>query len=114
MGRLYRNGANPGGFGELDFLGGISNSSNVYFYKLGGGYEDEVPDGLGICRLGSYARAMGYGAYPGVELPDEADGLITRVRRLEVFKGMVLWVLSPVLLAFLGGLGAYMFGLVSK
>ena len=67
---------NRAGFGELDFLGGIANSSNVYFYKLGGGYEDEVPEGLGICRLGTYARALGYGDYPGTELPDEADGQI--------------------------------------
>jgi penicillin-binding protein 2 len=65
---------NRAGFGQLDFLGGIANSSNVYFYKLGGGYKDEVPDGLGICRLGTYARALGYGDYPGTEMPDEADG----------------------------------------
>jgi penicillin-binding protein 2 len=67
---------NPAGFGHLDFLGGIANSSNVYFYKLGGGYKDEVPVGLGICRLGTYARALGYGDYPGIELPDEEKGLI--------------------------------------
>jgi len=67
---------NRAGFGQLDFLGGIANSSNVYFYKLGGGYKDEVPEGLGICRLGTYARALGYGDYPGTELPDEADGQI--------------------------------------
>lgn len=64
------------GFGSLDFYGGISNSSNVYFYKIGGGYRDEVPNGLGICRLGTYARALGYGDQLGIELPDEADGLI--------------------------------------
>lgn len=72
------------GFGELDFIGGISNSSNVYFYQLGGGdaeelgtgIPNEVPEGLGICRLGTYARALGYGDYLGVELPDEADGII--------------------------------------
>ncbi|HEY61214.1 MAG TPA: penicillin-binding protein 2 [Anaerolineae bacterium] len=67
---------NRAGFGQLDFLGGIANSSNVYFYKLGGGYKDEVPEGLGICRLGTYARALGYGDYPGIELPDQADGLV--------------------------------------
>ena len=67
---------NPAGFGHLDFLGGISNSSNVYFYKLGGGYQDEVPEGLGICRLGTYARALGYGDYPGTGLPEEEKGLI--------------------------------------
>jgi penicillin-binding protein 2 len=65
------------GFGELDFVHGVANSSNVYFYKLGGGYQDEVPDGgLGICRLGTYARALGYGQFPGIELPDQANGLI--------------------------------------
>ena len=72
------------GFGELDFIGGISNSSNVYFYQLGGGdaeelgtgIPNEVPEGLGICRLGTYARALGYGDYLGVELPEEADGII--------------------------------------
>lgn len=68
---------NEAGFGHQDFVHGLANSSNVYFYKLGGGYEDEVPNGgLGICRLGTYAAAMGYGEAPGVGLPDEEDGLI--------------------------------------
>ena len=67
---------NKAGFGELDFLGGIKNSSNVYFYKLGGGFEDEVPEGLGICRLGTYARALGYGVAPEIELPLVGKGLI--------------------------------------
>lgn len=64
------------GFGQLNIVGCIANSSNVCFYKLGGGYEDEINPGLGICRLGTYARALGYGALPGIELPDKADGLI--------------------------------------
>ncbi|MFM8322152.1 MAG: penicillin-binding protein 2 [Chloroflexota bacterium] len=67
---------NRAGFGQLDFLHGLANSSNVYFYKLGGGYKDEVPEGLGICRLGTYARALGYGAKPGLGLPDEEGGLV--------------------------------------
>jgi penicillin-binding protein 2 len=75
---------NENGFGQLDFIGGISNSSNVYFYQLGGGDADElgtgipgeVPEGLGICRLGTYARALGYGDFLGIELPEEADGII--------------------------------------
>jgi penicillin-binding protein 2 len=67
---------NTAGFGKIDFLGGLSNSSNIYFYKLGGGYKNEVPEGLGICRLGTYARALGYGNYPGIELPLVEDGLI--------------------------------------
>jgi penicillin-binding protein 2 len=71
---VYR--TQPGGFGQLDFVHAVANSSNVYFYKLGGGYLDEVNPGLGICRLGTYARALGYGLLPGVELWDRADGLI--------------------------------------
>ncbi len=67
---------NRAGFGSLDFYGGVANSSNVYFYKIGGGYEDEVPVGLGICRLGTYAEALGYNQLLGIELPDETDGLI--------------------------------------
>lgn len=67
---------NDAGFGEIDFVDGLANSSNVYFYKLGGGYQDEVPEGLGICRLGTYARALGYGDFPGIELPLVEDGLI--------------------------------------
>jgi penicillin-binding protein 2 len=67
---------NEAGFGRLSFIDGLANSSNVYFYKLGGGYQDEVPEGLGVCRLGTYARAMGYGDYPGVGLPDEEKGLV--------------------------------------
>ncbi|MFO8035948.1 MAG: penicillin-binding protein 2 [Anaerolineales bacterium] len=72
------------GFGELDFLGGIANSSNVYFYQLSGGDAEEtgsgvpgeVPEGLGICRIGTYARALGYGENPGIELPYQENGII--------------------------------------
>ncbi len=67
----------PQGFGQIDFLHCIAYSSNVCFYKLGGGFGDEIPNGgLGIFRLGEYARALGYGARSGVELPGEAKGLI--------------------------------------
>lgn len=84
---IYR--TNPDGFGQLDFVHAIANSSNVYFYKVGGGYQDEVDPGLGICRLGTYARALGYGDLgegyaglppgyqtPEIQLPDVASGLI--------------------------------------
>ncbi|HET9913958.1 MAG TPA: penicillin-binding transpeptidase domain-containing protein [Anaerolineales bacterium] len=67
---------NETGFGALDFFHCIAYSSNVCFYKLGGGFEDEIPEGLGINRLGEYARALGYGARSGIQLPGEEDGLI--------------------------------------
>lgn len=73
-----RNGViNEEGFGALDFYHCIAYSSNVCFYKLGGGYSDEIRQGgLGILRLGEYARALGYGKKSGIELPGEEDGLI--------------------------------------
>ncbi len=66
----------PEGFGPISFLQCIAFSSNVCFYKLGGGYQDEIPQGLGIERLGEYARALGYDRASGIELLGEADGLI--------------------------------------
>jgi len=68
---------NRAGHGLVDYLHGIAWSCDVYWYKVGGGYMDEVPDnGLGIWRMGEYARAIGYGNLTGIELPGEADGLV--------------------------------------
>ena len=65
------------GHGMVDFLHGIADSCNVYWYKVTGGYKDQVAgNGLGIWRLGEYARALGYNELTGIELPGEADGLI--------------------------------------
>ncbi|MEW6568656.1 MAG: penicillin-binding protein 2 [Chloroflexota bacterium] len=61
----------------VNMLRGITVSCNVYFYKVGGGFPGEVPgDGLGIERIGQYARALGYGTALGIDLPGELDGLI--------------------------------------
>ncbi|NJN79332.1 MAG: hypothetical protein HC797_02030, partial [Anaerolineales bacterium] len=67
---------NPAGFGSLRFLQCIAYSSNVCFYKLGGGFEDEIPQGLGVERLRQYARALGYDEASGIQLLGEQDGLI--------------------------------------
>lgn len=72
-----RNGViNEAGFGQLDFFHCIAYSSNVCFYKLGGGFGDEIEEGLGIFRLREYARALGYDEKSGIQLPGEEDGLI--------------------------------------
>lgn len=68
--------SNPEGFGIIDFYRCIAYSSNVCFYKLGGGFEDEIEEGLGIFRLAEYARAIGYGQPSGIQLIGEQDGLI--------------------------------------
>jgi penicillin-binding protein 2 len=66
------------GHGKIAFLDALAFSCNVYFYKVGGGFPGEPIEegGLGIARLGTYARALGYGAPLGVELPGEEGGLI--------------------------------------
>jgi penicillin-binding protein 2 len=64
--------------GTLDFYGGIARSSDVYFYYLAGGYDQDGTsfEGLGADRVSSYARAFGLGSATGLDLPGEADGLV--------------------------------------
>jgi penicillin-binding protein 2 len=60
--------------GRMNFTQGIANSSDVYFYYLGGGFERF--EGLGNERLAAYARQFGYGARTGIDLPGEAEGIV--------------------------------------
>ncbi len=78
---------NRAGFGQIAFVDAIANSSNVYFYKVAGGFGTEVPEGLGICRLQAYAEALGYGQVLGIELPGESDGLLPDPRWKRVTQG---------------------------
>lgn len=65
------------GHGICDFLKGFRLSDNVYFYKIGGGFNDEVKDGgLGAWRMSEYAKALGFDRPTGIELPGEISGLI--------------------------------------
>ena len=63
-----------GVLGILDFVQGLAQSCNVYFYTLGGGF-GEI-EGLGSERLARYARMMGYGEPTGIDLPSEAAGRV--------------------------------------
>lgn len=56
------------GHGSLDLIGALQHSCDVYFYQLG--------LRLGLADLGQTARAFGLGARTGVDLPQEARGLI--------------------------------------
>lgn len=67
---------NREGHGAVDFVTGIAQSCNVYFYKIGGGYADERVEGLGIDRLGKWMRLFGFGEPTHVELPGELAGFI--------------------------------------
>mgnify|MGYP000846046636 FL=1 len=65
------------GHGICDFLKGFRLSDDVYFYKIGGGFNEEVPGvGLGAWRIAEYAKALGFDRPTGIELPGEISGLI--------------------------------------
>ncbi|MEP7290938.1 MAG: penicillin-binding transpeptidase domain-containing protein, partial [Chloroflexota bacterium] len=67
------------GHGNLNIIGAIANSCDVYFYQVGGG-NPEVSEqvlrdgGLGIEDMFRYSTALGIGSRLGVELPFENPG----------------------------------------
>lgn len=64
------------GHGDMNWLEGMAESCDVYYYKVGGGYAADGVVGIGPWRLREYARALGYDQRTGIELPGEATGLI--------------------------------------
>lgn len=64
------------GHGMVDAPHAMAYSCDVWFYKVSGGFRDEVPEGLGIWLMADYSRAIGYGEETGIELPGESNGLV--------------------------------------
>jgi len=67
------------GHGRVNFVDGIAQSCDVYFYQVGGGNDDVSPstlrpNGLGVFDLYRWATAFGIGSELGVELPGELAG----------------------------------------
>jgi penicillin-binding protein 2 len=60
--------------GWRDMREAIAVSSNVYFYSIGGGYEDQ--EGLGATRINKYLRLFGWGEKTGVDIYGEKEGFI--------------------------------------
>ncbi len=56
------------GHGELDILGAIEKSCDVYFYRAG--------EELGVDSLAQYAKGCGLGKGTGIELEHERPGLV--------------------------------------
>jgi penicillin-binding protein 2 len=82
-----------GALGPLDFYGGIAMSSDVYFYYMAGGKQDEGFQGLGEERLARYARAFGLGEPTGVDLVgEESPGLVPDAKWKEQAVGEMWYV----------------------
>lgn len=60
------------GHGVVDLRRAIAVSCDVYFYRLG--------HQLRVEKLAEYARMAGLGARTGVDLPDEASGLVPSIQ----------------------------------
>ena len=72
--------------GLVDMRRAIAVSSDVYFYEIGGGYQDQP--GLGIVNIEKYVRLFGLGSETGIDLPGEMDGVIPSPEwKAENFKG---------------------------
>jgi len=70
---------NRAGHGWLDVVGGIAHSCNIFFYKVGGGFEEDEFKGLGMNEetgIPYYAHLFGFGARTGIELTAEISGTV--------------------------------------
>ncbi len=60
--------------GWVNLQAALARSSNVYFYEVGGGFEDQI--GLGITRLKTWWQKFGLDQKTGIDLPGEAVGVL--------------------------------------
>jgi len=60
--------------GAMTMREAIAFSSNVYFYIIGGGFENQA--GLGITRINEYVRKFGLGELTGINFENEQSGTV--------------------------------------
>jgi penicillin-binding protein 2 len=60
--------------GYTDVRKAIAESSDEYFYQVGGGYQDQ--EGLGIKRIEKYMKFFGFASSTGIDFPKEATGIV--------------------------------------
>ncbi len=72
--------------GWVDMRRALAVSSNVYFYEIGGGFEEQ--SGLGILNIEKYVKLFGLGEKSGIDLPGEIAGIIPSPEwKLKAFNG---------------------------
>lgn len=80
----------------------LANSSDVFFYAIGGGYENQK--GMGIKKIDEYANAFGVTSLTGVDLGGERPGTIpTPDWKKRVFKED--WYLGDTYISSIGQFG---------
>jgi len=68
IGNRYFRCWKPEGHGSLNMFGAIEQSCDVYFYQLA--------EKIGVQNFARYARQCGFGSPTGIDLPEEAGGLV--------------------------------------
>ena len=77
-----------GSFGNVNITKAIAISSDVFFYEVGGGFDNQK--GLGILNIDKYARMFGIGDKTGVDIGSEKSGIIpTPDWKSKTFKGEI-------------------------
>lgn len=80
----------------------LANSSDVFFYAVGGGYEKQK--GMGISNLVKYAKAFGVDSLTGIDLGGERAGVIPSPEwKKRVFKDD--WRLGDTYITSIGQFG---------
>lgn len=60
--------------GLVDMIDALAVSSNIYFYEVGGGFENQ--EGIGIEKIARYMELFGLGYETGVDVAGEKEGVI--------------------------------------
>ena len=60
--------------GWVDMKKAIAQSCNIYFYTIGGGYQDQK--GLGPTKIKKYLELFGWSEKTGIDLTNEVNGFI--------------------------------------
>ena len=75
--------------GAVNMKEALAVSSNVYFYTIGGGFEDQK--GLGPVRIKQYLEKFGWGSKTGIDISGEGAGLIPDPAWKQRVKGEGWW-----------------------
>ena len=76
--------------GYVNMKEALAASSDVYFYAIGGGYQDQK--GLGIDKINTYMKRFGFGYETGIDLIGEKTGIVPNPEWKEKnFKDNKVW-----------------------